>query len=232
MIPALNVQITLPGIRKGIRVAFPVAVSVFAYGLTFGVLARQAGLSLGEAALMSVAVYAGSAQFIALGMWSSPLPAAALILTTLVVNLRHLLMGASIQPWLSRLGPRKAYPLAFFITDESWALSMRELEDGSNDLGFFIGAGVLIFAAWQMATLGGHLAGSAVPDPARWGLDFAFPAVFTALLVSMWKGRSNLLPWIAAALTAVIVSKFLPGKWYILLGGLVGSLAGALQHED
>ena len=91
------------GLCTGIRRTLPVAASSLAYGLVFGVLARGAGLSLAEVGLMSGVVCAGASQFVALGLWTTPLPVAGIILATAIVNLRHLLLGAALRPWFARL---------------------------------------------------------------------------------------------------------------------------------
>ncbi|MFZ5897942.1 MAG: AzlC family ABC transporter permease [Bacillota bacterium] len=208
------------------------ALSVFAYGLVFGVLARQAGLSLAESVLMSGFVFAGASQFAVLGLWASPLPIGAIVLTTAIINLRHLLMGAALYPWFSRLHPATSYLTSFFIVDESWALTMGEHAKGGRDAAFLLGSGIALFLAWVGATAVGGVVGDVLRDPARWGLDFAFTAVFIALLVGFWKGKADLIPWLVAAVVATVASKLLPGKWYILLGGLAGSLTGAMQNDD
>jgi 4-azaleucine resistance transporter AzlC len=176
-------------------------------------------------------VFAGSSQFVALGLWAAPLPVLAIVLTTLVVNLRHVLMGAALRPWLSRLPAPLAYTVAFLMVDESWALTMGDVAAGSRDLAFLAGSGLLLFVAWVGATVVGVTAGAALGDPARWGLDFAFTAAFVALLVGMWRGRRDLAPWVVAAAVALAAAHWLPGKWYILLGGLAGSVAGALLYD-
>lgn len=227
-----EVTFTARGLLVGVRRSAPLAVSVFAYGTVFGVLARQAGLSLVEALLMSGLVYAGSAQFVALELWVMPLPVLGLVLTTLVVNLRHLLMGAALRPWFSRLPAIKAYPSLFLLGDENWALAMGEYERGQRDGAFLLGSGLTLYCAWLSATGLGYLAGAVVQDPTRWGLDFAFTAVFTALLVGLYKGRRDLVPWAVAAGVAVVAEQFLPGKWYILLGGIAGSVVGAVGAGD
>jgi predicted branched-subunit amino acid permease len=102
------VTFTRAGLAVGVRRTLPIALGDFAFGLVFGVVARQAGLSLSESVLMSGLVFAGAAQFIAIGLWTAPLPIVSLIVTTLVVNLRHLLMGAALRPWFARLSPGKA----------------------------------------------------------------------------------------------------------------------------
>ncbi|MGH7496833.1 MAG: AzlC family ABC transporter permease [bacterium] len=218
---------TLAGVRAGAQRFAPLAVSVFAYGMVFGMLARQAGLSLTASAAMSLLVAAGSSQFVAIGMWHAPLPVVSILVTTLVVNLRNVLMGAAIRPYLAALPARLRYSMLYVMGDENWALTMREFEQGGRDSGFFLGSGALSLAAWVSSTVAGYLAASAIPDPASFGLDFAFTAVFLALLVGTWKGRTSLLPVIVAAVTSLIAGHALEGKWYILIGGLAGSLTGA-----
>jgi 4-azaleucine resistance transporter AzlC len=226
-----RVTFTLGGAWAGARQSIPLALSVFAYGTVFGVLARQTGMSLAEATTMSAVVYAGSAQLIALDLWTAPLPMLTIVLTTLIVNLRHVLMGAALRPWFSRLRTRQAYVSAFFLVDESWALTMREFTAGGNDAAFLMGSGLALFAAWLGATFSGYVMGTLAQDPAQLGLDFAFPAVFVALLAGMWRGKSDLWPWVAAVGVSVLAAQWLPGKWYILLGGLAGSLVGAVGHD-
>ncbi len=220
------------GVWDGFRQSLGLGISVFAYGLVFGVLARQAGLSLVEAFLMSSLVFAGASQFAVLGLWTLPLPIGPIILTTLIVNLRHLLMGAAIYKPFSQLRPWQRYLSVFFLNDESWALTVGQFQAGKRNGAFLLGSGAALILAWTGATVTGRLIGSALQDPTRWGLDFAFIAVFLALLVGMWQGRANLLPWLAAGVVAVIGAWLLPGKWYILLGGLAGSLVGILQDGD
>ncbi len=227
-----RVTFTIGGALIGARQSIPLALSVFAYGTVFGVLARQTEMSLVEAAAMSAMVYAGSAQLIVLDLWTTPLPVLTIVLTTLIVNLRHLLMGAALRPWFSKLSASQAYGSAFFIVDESWALTMREFMFGGSDGAFLIGSGLTLFAAWLGATVTGYVMGTMVQNPARLGLDFAFPAVFVALLIGMWKGKSDLWPWAVAAGVAVFSARYLPGKWYILLGGLAGSVVGVASHAD
>ena len=220
---------TFSGAVDGARRNAPVALSVFAYGAVFGVLARQAGLTLAEATLMSGLVCAGSSQFVALDLWREPLPVAAIALTALVVNLRYLLMGAALAPHLSGLPAHKAYASVFFMGDENWALTAREFAAGKRDAAFLLGSGLALFAAWVGGTAAGHALGVVAHDPARWGLDFAFTAAFVALLVGMGRGGSDALPWAVAGAASVASSYLLPGKWHIIFGGVAGSVVGALR---
>jgi predicted branched-subunit amino acid permease len=120
----------------------------------------------------------------------------------------------------------KAYGSVFFMADENWALTTGEFAKGRRDTAFLVGGGLLMFLAWTGSTFAGGALGGVVEDPSRWGLDFAFTAVFLALITGMWKGRSNILPWTVA----VAAHHWLPGQWYILLGGLAGSFAGVVRR--
>ena len=227
-----EITFTRHGVWAGVRACLPIALGAGVYGFVFGILARQAGLSLAEALLMSAIVFAGSSQLVALSLWITPLPVGTLILTTLIVNLRHLLMGASLRPWLARLPRGRIYASLFFMTDESWALTLGSLAAGAGDGAFLLGSGLTLYVFWGATTALGELASGLVSNPAQWGLDFAFTAVFLVLLVGLWRGKSDLLPWAVAAVVAIAAKHWLSGNWYILLGGLTGSLVGAFRHAD
>ena len=231
--PSSNEKITftLSGALLGAKRTIPVAISAFAIGIVFGVLARQAKLSIFDTLLMSGLVYAGASQFVALSLWNAiPFPVTTIILTTFIVNMRHMLMGASLRPWFAQLSPWKVYTTVFFMVDESWAMTMIDFAKGGRDAGFLLGSGFILYIAWVSSSVIGRTVGAWIQNPAQLGLDFAFTAVFTALLVGMWKGKSNLLPWLVAAVVAVAAAHWLPGKWYILLGGMAGSIVGAFTN--
>ena len=177
---------TARGAMAGARQMLPVVLSEAAYGLVFGVLARQAGLTWTETLLMSALVNAGGSQFAAITMWGGAASTLSIVVTTFIVNLRHILMGMSLRRWVGRLLWRTSLLLALFITDESWALTMQEFTRGRTDPAFLVGSGIIQFPFWLVASVVGNLAASAVPDPAVWGLDFAFTGVLISLLVGMW----------------------------------------------
>ncbi len=221
-----------PAFFTAIRLFFPVAISIASYGLVWGVLAGQAGLSPLEVVLMSGLVYAGSSQFVALTLWSpAALPIASIIVATAIINLRMLLMTATLRPMFAPMPRGRALLAMFLVSDEVWAMSMAEAGKGRGGPGFLLGAGLLAWLAWVGSTLAGRLLGAIIDDPATYGLDFAFTATFIALLFGMWKGPADLLPWIAGGLIAIAVSLILPGTWYIIAGGLGGSLLGAIAQN-
>lgn len=223
---------SVSGARKGFLACVPVALGVAGYGVLFGVLARQAGLSVAESTLMSATVLAGAAQVIAIGVWDQPIPVLVVVGTTFIVNLRYLLMGASLRPWFEDLSPLQAYGSVFFTADENWALTMQELRSGNPTGAFLLGSGLAIWVFWVIATVIGATAGGVIDDPATYGLDFMLTAVFITIAVGLWEGRSDLLPWLVAAGIAVGTSQLLPGEWYILFGGLAGALVEVIRYDD
>lgn len=222
---------TLAGLKRGLIAGIPVAVSVGAYGVVFGVLARQVGLTLLEVILMNVLVFAGAAQTAALDLWSYPLPIVAIVTTTLLINMRLLLLGAALRPWLDRYPGRKVYPLLHIMADEGWALAMNRYVRGERDVGFLVGALAMVPIGWLPAVVVGFLIGSQIGDPAAIGLDFAFASIFAAMLVGSWRGRFDLVPWTSAGLAAWAASEWLPGTWYIMIGAVTGCVVAALTID-
>jgi 4-azaleucine resistance transporter AzlC len=203
---------------------------VVAFGLLFGMMARQVGLRPWEAWMMSLIVHAGSAQFTALGMWSAA-NAIPIVLTTLVINLRHLLMGASVAPYLRDLSPLFKALLAVWMSDESYALAIAEYERGQDSHLYFLGANVGIYLAWPTSGLIGALLGAAIPNPSRYGLDLVFPLGFLGILTAFLKDRIDLAVALTAGGLALVGTFVLPGKWAIIAAGLLGSGLGLLLEE-
>jgi predicted branched-subunit amino acid permease len=118
---------------------------------------------------------------------------------------------------------------SYVMADENWAFALQRGAKAPLTPGYYLGLSLPLYAGWIVCTFFGTIFGGVLQDPARYGLDFAFTAVFLTLLVGMWQGRRNLLPWAASAVVATAAYAWLPGVWYIALGGLAGTLAGALQ---
>jgi 4-azaleucine resistance transporter AzlC len=222
-----------PTLVHGLRAALPLVPGVVAFGLVWGALAGQAGLGWAEAVLMSATVFAGAAQFVVLPLWSGGVVPALLpvLAATAAVNLRFVLMSASLLPLFEREPARRRWAHAVLVTDENWALASAEMQRGGGSVAHLLGSGLAVYAAWVGASAVGRLLGAVLGEPARWGLDFAFTASFLALLVGLWKGRASVLPWGVAAVAALLAQRWLPGHAYIVAGGLCGSLVGAWQRD-
>lgn len=228
----MPVAFTFAGLRAGFLRTLPVALGVSVFGMVYGLVAGQKGLSLAETVLLSALVFAGAAQMVALELWQEPAPVLALTLAVAVVNLRYMMMTAVLRPWLAPLGPARAYGSLFFTADENWAIGVAEMRRGGRDAAFYLGTGLALWSFWVLSGAVGRIFGELVRAPERWGLDFVAAAVFLALLIPVWEGpRRNLLPWLVAGAVAWGLYDVLPGAWYLIAAGAAGSAAGALLAE-
>ncbi|MFU1783380.1 AzlC family ABC transporter permease [Haloarcula japonica] len=213
------------GIRAGFVTCLPVALGVAGYGIAFGVLADRAGLSVAEVALMSATVLAGASQIIAVELWADPIPAATVVLAVFAVNLRYSLMGAALRPWFKHLSGIRVYGSLFFMADENWALTMRDLTGGSRRGAFLLGSGLAIWVFWVASSVAGVAVGGVIDDPATFGLDFVLVATFVALAVELWDGASTAVPWGVALVTALVTTQVLAGQWHVIAGGVAAAVA-------
>lgn len=212
----------------GARDTIPLVVGAIPFGLIFGALAGSSGLSFGGAVAMSALVFAGSAQFIALGLLAAGTGWPLIVLTTFVVNLRHALYSATLAPYLARLPQRWQAPLAFWLTDETFAvvaIRFRRAQPSPQRHWYYLGSALLMYVNWQLCTWLGLTAGQLMPDVATWGLDFAMPVTFIGMVVPYLKSR----PMAATALVAGVVAVLahpLPNKLGLILAALAGIGAG------
>lgn len=202
------------------------APSVFVYGSVFGALAVQAGLSPLEVWMMSVLVFAGAAQFVAVPMITAGASPLAVVLTTYVVNMRHYLMAATLAPAFRGFRRPWLALIAHAINDESFAVAVAR--SNPPNAGIYLGSAAAIGGAFLGGVITGTLLGGLVADPERWGLDFAFPAVFLALVAGQLRRRSDWLVALGSAALALVIAVRLPGNWHIVVAGLVASATGAL----
>ena len=213
---------------SGARDTIPLIVGAVPFGIIFGTLAVKTGLTLGQTMALSLVVFAGSAQFIALGLFAAGASAGIIILTTFVVNLRHLLYSATLAPGVRGLpGPLKAV-MAFWLTDETFAVAApRYAAEGDPEVRhlYYLGSAVLMYANWQLCSLAGALFGNLIPGAADWGLDFAMPVTFIGMLVPYLRS----LPMTAAAAaagTVALAAGGLPNKLGLILAAAAGIAAG------
>lgn len=216
-----------------LRDCTPVVLGVIPFGITCGIMGLTAQMSGLETFLMSVLVFAGAAQFICITMLEAGLVGwGIIILTTLLVNLRHLIMGSSLAPYMTKLPFSLQAFLAFFMTDESYALTISRIHKTRYSVTYQLIVSTMLYFVWVLATLVGVVLGSYISDPLTWGLDFAMPATFLVLLIPLLKDRINFIVFGIAAVTAVAAALYLPGKWYIIIACLVASLIGGFLGGD
>lgn len=207
----------------GFRAMLPLWVGMLPFGAAYAVSARAAGLSLLDTQLMSLTVFAGAAQFTAAGMFATGASPLALILTTFVINVRHVLYSLTVGQ-RTRLSWPQRLVAAHFLTDEAFGVV---IASGRTGFGFLLGAELSLYVIWNLSTLAGSLLGSAVPDPQALGLDVIFPLAFLALLVPLLRRPLDATVALFSGTAGLVAVRLMPGGLAILVVGVAGALLGA-----
>ncbi|MBZ9742279.1 MULTISPECIES: AzlC family ABC transporter permease [unclassified Mesorhizobium] len=225
--------------RRGVASCVPVLLGTIPYALVLGAQATQKGLSAVELPMMTGLNFAGGSEFAAIQLWTSPPHILLIVTITLLVNSRHLLMGAALAPFLRELPRRKVFTALFFMCDESWALGLADAKQRAAagvkpafSRRYYMGAALAMYLAWVAFTTLGALLGPMLGDVEIYGFDMAFPAVFLVLMRGMWKGAAAARPWLVSLVVAALVYLFVPGAWYVAAGAVSGLLAAWLMAGD
>ncbi len=218
-------------VRDGLRDIAPVAIAALPIGLLFGAIAVAKGLSPLEVVLMSALVYAGGAQFAAIETWVQPAPIVVLAFATLLINLRHVLMGASLAPKMRATRLQKL--LGFYVlTDEAWALAERRSIDRPVTMAYWLAMAAVLPLTWVGSSAAGAVLGSFLGDPARLGADFAFTALFIGLVAGFGRSRVTLVTIAVSAAVAALVYKAVGAPWHVAAGAVAGIAAAYLAAGE
>jgi len=223
---------------RGFRASLPVLCGFGPFALVLGAQASQKGLGSLELALMTGLNFGGGSEFAAIRLWTSPPHVLLIVAITFLINSRHLLMGATLAPFLRVLPTHKAFAALFFMCDESWAMGMADArrraaagEAHPFSLSYYMGVAASLYVVWVLFTSLGVLVGPFIGDVRAWGFDMAFPAVFLVLLRGMWKGWRAALPWLASLAAAAAAYLLVPGAWYVVAGALSGIVVAWFSTE-
>lgn len=179
---------------KGVKDCVPTLLGYLSIGFAAGVVEKTAGLSIMEIALLSIFVYAGSAQFIAAGMIAMGSPVSAIIFTILFVNLRHFLLSAALSPYFRHLSLWKNVYVGSLLTDETFGVAINQLSNKKfGSYKWMVGLNLTAYLNWIVANIAGGFFGNWIPNPEKFGLDFALPAMFIGLLVLQILSQKNTL---------------------------------------
>jgi len=218
----------------GARAELPIVVGVVPFGMIFGAVA-VAALPPALALSMSSVIFAGSAQFIGAQLFANAAPAAVLLMTTFIVNLRHLLYSASLAPYAGHLPARWRLLLAYLLTDEAYAVTILHYTErdppsspGDNRHWFYLGAGLTLWVSWQISTALGIFLGAAIP--ASWSLDFALALTFIGMIVPTLRDRPHVGAALSAGLVAVLTAVW-PYRLGLMAAALVGILVGVVLER-
>lgn len=212
----------------GARDTFPLIVGAVPFGVIFGTLAAGSGLSFAATAAMSAFVFAGSAQFIGLGLVAAGTSWPFIVLTTLVVNLRHALYSATLAPHVKHLSQHWQIPLAFWLTDETFVIVAKHYDQATPPQykhWYYLGSALFMYINWQLCTWLGLTVGQLIPNAAAWGLDFAMPVTFIGMVVPYLKNWPMLTTVVTAGLVSVVAYP-LPNKLGLFLAAVAGVSAG------
>jgi 4-azaleucine resistance transporter AzlC len=200
-------------------------------GFAYGILAQKAGLSTFSTLLMSLLVYAGSSQLIAVGLFSTGASAWSIIVTTFVVNLRHMLMSAAVSPYLKRWRQPELAAFAYQLTDETFAVHSARFVSDTIDKVETFAINVTAQVAWILGGWLGSVAGQLITDVKSLALDYALPAMFVALLVLQIKDRLQIGVALLAGVMAVGLSLAGVDQWYVIAATLTGATCGVILEE-
>ena len=210
----------------GVKAELPILLGVTPFGMIYGVLAMGAGLPANAAMAMSSIVFAGSAQFVGAQLIRVGTPGIVIVLTTFIVNLRHMLYSASIAPHLAHLSRRWKWLLAYLLTDEAYAVTItryNQAVDSANKHWFLLGAGLALWGTWQVSTAVGIFLGTQVPS--SWSLDFTLALTFIALVVPVLRDRPSMAVALSAGVIAVLAAD-LPYKLGLMIAAIGGIAIG------
>jgi len=213
--------------KEGIKAGWPICLGYFPIGLAFGVLAQKAGLQPVEVGFMSLLVFAGSSQFVAVSMLSGGASTLSIVLTTFVINLRHLLMSSSLAAYLRSVNKSRTALFAYGITDESFAVNLTRFRNSNWDWRQALVVNQTANVAWVASSILGAYSGQFIPAGA-FGIDYALIAMFLCLVVFQLRGRLYALTAIVAGVLAVCLALVIPGNSYVVLASVLAASIGVV----
>jgi len=213
----------------GCRDCLPLMVGGVPFGIMCGVMAASAGFTPMEVLLMSLLVFSGTSQYVAIMMFQSGNALlGSLFLNVLLVNLHNLLLMASLSPYIANLPGLVRNLLCFGISDGTYAITMNRIRQFGYSADYQLGASAVQYIFWTAANMAGVFLINHVPNLLSWGLDFTITAVFIAILIPQLCDRITLCVSLAATVAAVLGACYLSGKWYILLACGTAVITGVL----
>jgi len=216
---------------SGFKSLLPISSFVVIFGAAFGLAATQTALDNSSIMLMSSFVFAGASQFATLELWGAQISLIPLIVTVFFINARHLLMGASLYPWLRHLPPIKRYSILLVISDANWALSLQAFNRGESGMGLLFGGGIALWLAWVLGTGLGFYFGNVIHHPALLGLDMVMACFLLAMVVGGQKNLRILIIWTIAACSSLLAYWYLPENSHVVVGALFGGIVGIFWKE-
>ena len=218
--------------RAAVAEGWPVLLTSVVVGITYGVVARQSGLSVAEASGSSLLVFAGAAQFAAVGLLREGAGTLEVAASVLLINLRHLLMAASLRPHFARASLVERLGLGYILTDEAFSMGIGHFRRGHGDLVYYATFGTLLWLCWNIGTLAGAIFGAGLEHPERYGIDFAITATFLAIVAVGVRHRTDLVVAVAAGIVAGALRLVGATTLAVVVAGAVAPIVVLLARDE
>ena len=224
------------GFKQGVKDCIPTLLGYLSIGFAAGVVEKTSGMSILEIVLMCIILYAGSAQFTVAAMILSKASISATIFTVFLVNLRHLLLSASITPYFKGLSKLKSFIVGFELTDETFVVAANKgFKDKKLDFNWMLGLNTTAHLNWLIANVLGGIFGEFIENPSSLGLDYALPAMFIGLLVIQIcqesKYKKNIIIVVITVISMIICSKLFPGNISVIIATVIGATIGVVMDK-
>lgn len=217
-----------PDFLTGARRSIPILVSTAPFGLLYGAIAVDQGLTVWQASLMSLTIYAGASQLVGIDLFKNHAAPWLVILSIFIVNSRHVLYSAAVGRRISHFPAWQKYLSFFFLIDPQFAETERHGEkEGYVSFAFYMGLALPVYVMWNIESVLGAVFGKLIPNPEALGIDFLLPLYFFGLVMGFRK-RALWLPVVAvSALASVVALKTVGTPWHVSIGALAGVIFAA-----
>lgn len=216
---------------RGVKEVSPMTFGFIPLGLVLGAQAAQKGMPFYEIGLLTGLNFAGGSEFAAVNLWTHPLAISVIVAVSMLINSRHIIMGAALSLYMKQISRLKAFGLLFFMTDEVWAINLADAQKHPEkrvSIPYYMGTAISLYIMWVSSSMLGAYIGPFVGELEKYGFDMSFTAIFLVMLKGMWRSYKLARPWFISLLIAGGVYHTVDGAWYVLAGALSGILSAYL----
>lgn len=213
---------------RGVKESLPIMLGFIPFALVLGAQATQKGMKFYELGLMTGLNFAGGSEFTAISLWTNPVNIGLIVAMSVLVNCRHIIMGATISLYMKNIGRLKSLGMLFFMCDEVWAMSIADTQKRKQkelSIPYYMGVSISLYLMWFIFTTLGAYLGPILGDIEQYGFDMAFTAIFLVMLKGMWKSFDKARPWFVSLIVAGATYHLVEGAWYIAAGAISGILS-------
>lgn len=217
---------------QGARTGLVVGLSTAPFGLLFGAVAVDGGVSPLEATMMSGIIFAGASQLVGVKLFGTDVPAWLVVLSVFAVNFRHILYSAALTPHLDGKNLASKAGIFFFLTDPQFAEAMKQVDrTGRLETGWYLGVAAIIYLLWVLSSALGAVFGSLIGDPVELGVDVLLPVYFLGLVLGFRRRPLFGLVVPVSAAASIIAMHVVGSPWHVSLGALAGIVTALIAHR-